>query len=80
MILDWEQYLQKARETVAEGCVLLKNDNQVLPLKKGARVSVFGRIQNHYYKSGTGYGGMVNVSKVIGVLDALRENPDVEIN
>ncbi len=80
MILDWEQYLQKARETVAEGCVLLKNDNQVLPLKKGARVSVFGRIQNHYYKSGTGSGGMVNVSKVIGVLDALRENPDVEIN
>lgn len=80
MILDWEQYLKKARETVTEGCVLIKNENQVLPLKKGTKVSVFGRIQNHYYKSGTGSGGMVNVSKVTGVLEALRDCPDVEIN
>lgn len=80
MVLDWEQYLQKARETVAEGCVLIKNENNVLPLKKGTKVSVFGRIQNHYYKSGTGSGGMVNVSKVTGVLDALKESDDIQVN
>ncbi|MGN1116449.1 MAG: hypothetical protein ACI4TH_07770, partial [Candidatus Ornithomonoglobus sp.] len=35
----------------AEGAVLLKN-NGVLPLARGCRVSVFGRMQNDYYKSG----------------------------
>ena len=37
-------------------------------------VSVFGRIQLHYYKSGTGSGGMVNVSKVTGIVDGLLES------
>ena len=80
VILDWEQYLLKARQTVSEGCVLLKNENEALPLKKGEKVSVFGRIQNHYYKSGTGSGGMVNVSKVTGVLEALREDGSIVLN
>jgi beta-glucosidase len=65
---------------VAEGVVLLKNDNNVLPLTKQSRIAVFGRIQTHYYKSGTGSGGMVNVSKVIGILDALLESPDISVN
>ncbi len=72
-ILDWEKYLDTAAEAVAEGIVLLKNEKQVLPLKKEEEVSVFGRIQLHYYKSGTGSGGMVNVSKVTGILDGLLE-------
>ncbi len=80
LILDWNAYIQTAREVVAEGCVLLENHDKVLPLKKGTTVSVFGRIQNNYYKSGTGSGGMVNVSKVIGIVDALRESGEVIIN
>lgn len=78
--LDWEKYTEAARQTVAEGCVLLKNDNGALPLEKGCRVSVFGRIQSHYYKSGTGSGGMVNVSRVVSILDGLREDKDVTVN
>ena len=78
--LDWEKYTEAARQTVAEGCVLLKNDNGALPLQKGCRVSVFGRIQSHYYKSGTGSGGMVNVSRVVSILDGLREDKDVTVN
>ena len=50
------------RKAGSEGIVLLENDRQVLPLKKGTKVSVFGRIQTHYIKSGTGSGGLVNVS------------------
>lgn len=73
-ILDWEKYLQLASETVAEGIVMLKNDNFALPLKKDEIISVFGRIQLHYYKSGTGSGGMVNVSKVTGIVDGLLES------
>lgn len=79
-ILDWNEYLAAAIDVVAEGCVLLKNDNEALPLKKNSRISVFGRIQNHYYKSGTGSGGMVNVTKVTSIVDGLRESKHVVIN
>ena len=72
--LDWNKYLQKAAETVAEGIVMLKNDNNALPLQLDETVSVFGRIQLHYYKSGTGSGGMVNVSKVTGIVDGLLDS------
>ena len=80
MVLDWIQYLETARQTVAEGVVLLRNENHVLPLIKDTRVALFGRIQLHYYKSGTGSGGMVNVSKVVGIKDALSQSPDVKVN
>ena len=80
MVLDFDRYYETARRTIAEGQVLLKNEGQVLPLPKGAKVAVFGRIQTHYYKSGTGSGGMVNVDKVTGILDALLEEGHVEVN
>ncbi len=69
--LDWNAYIEAAVRTVSEGCVLLKNENNALPLKKESSTAVFGRIQLHYYKSGTGSGGMVNVSKVVGITDGL---------
>ena len=71
--LDWNKYTEKAAQTVAEGIVMLKNNNNALPLDINETVSVFGRIQLHYYKSGTGSGGMVNVTKVTGILDGLEE-------
>lgn len=70
--LDWEKYIKASAAAVAEGVVLLKN-NGALPLKSGGEAAVFGRIQLHYYKSGTGSGGLVNVSKVIGITDGLIE-------
>lgn len=78
-ILDWKKYEDTARQTVAEGCVLLKN-NGVLPFKKEQKISIFGRIQNYYYKSGTGSGGMVNVSKVTDIPEGLRKSGHVKIN
>lgn len=77
--LDWNHYLSAAAKAVAEGIVMLKNDNGTLPLRKDEEVAVFGRIQLHYYKSGTGSGGMVNVTKVMGILDALLES-GVKVN
>ena len=71
--LDWNQYLARAAEAVAEGIVMLKNDNGALPLPAGEEIALFGRIQLHYYKSGTGSGGMVNVSKVTGIPEGLQE-------
>lgn len=78
--LDMEKYRALARQVAAESCVLLKNDEQTLPIRKGGKVSVFGRIALHYYKSGTGSGGLVNVKRVTGILDALKESEDILIN
>lgn len=72
--LDWEQYLKTAAQVVSEGIVMLKNDNDALPLNPDDEIALFGRIQLHYYKSGTGSGGMVNVSKITGIPDGLLEN------
>lgn len=80
MILDWNKYLDTARQACAEGIVLLKNDKNVLPLNGYHNIAVFGRIQNNYYKSGTGSGGMVNVSKVTGITDALLECENIKLN
>ncbi|MDE5861992.1 MAG: glycoside hydrolase family 3 C-terminal domain-containing protein, partial [Ruminococcus sp.] len=71
--LDWSRYLEKAVQVASEGIVMLENNNNTLPLDKDKPVAVFGRIQLHYYKSGTGSGGMVNVSKVTGITDGLIE-------
>ncbi len=73
--LDLKKYAQLARQAAAEGCVLLKNENNALPLQKGDRVAVFGRSAFHYYKSGLGSGGLVNTRYVTGILDALKSCP-----
>ena len=73
--LDWDAYIRCARQAAAEGIVLLRNERAVLPLAEGTRVSLFGRGQLTYYKSGTGSGGMVNVAKVTGIREALEEEP-----
>lgn len=81
-----------SREVAAEGIVLLQNpeykpagsqvneNEQVLPIKMSENVSVFGRIQAHYYKSGTGSGGAVRVDYVNGILEGLRNNPSLKLN
>ncbi|MGM0500517.1 MAG: glycoside hydrolase family 3 protein [Bacillota bacterium] len=78
--LDMEKYAALSRQAAAEGCVLLRNENQALPIKKGEKVSVFGRIQFDYYKSGTGSGGLVNTEYVVGILDALKLNDEIALN
>ena len=75
-----EGFKDFCRRLSSEGIVLLKNNNNTLPLKKNSKISVFGRIQFHYYKSGTGSGGLVNVDKVVSIIDALLENPYLDVN
>ncbi|MDD2969486.1 MAG: glycoside hydrolase family 3 C-terminal domain-containing protein [Lachnospiraceae bacterium] len=78
--LDWMEYAKTARQMVAEGCVLVKNDDKALPLIKGERISIFGRIQSDYYKSGTGSGGMVNTPYVVSIPEGLKHSGTVTIN
>lgn len=62
------------RKAAAQGAVLLKNDDAVLPLSQHDNVAVFGRCQTDYYRSGTGSGGAVNVPYTTNLLDGLRNN------
>ncbi|MBE5875914.1 MAG: beta-glucosidase [Lachnospiraceae bacterium] len=78
--LDLERYASLARQVAAEGCVLLKNENEALPLAKGDRVAVFGRCAFYYYKSGLGSGGLVNTRYVVSILDALEACEDITLN
>ena len=79
-ILDWNKYLDTAAKMVSEGIVMLKNDNNALPIDTDKEVAVFGRIQFHYYKSGLGSGGLVNTRYVVGILDALKECKEIQLD
>ena len=78
--LNWNDYIETAVETAAEGIVMLENKGDVLPLKKGTRIALFGRMQTHYYKSGTGSGGMVNVNHVTDIREGLNDCPDITLD
>lgn len=78
--LNLENYKKIARQAAAESCVLLKNEKEALPLKKGDKVAIFGRCALHYYKSGLGSGGLVNTRYVVSIPDALKECKDVTVS
>lgn len=67
------------RQMIAEGSVLLKNEN-ILPLKKGERVAVFGRCQINTYYSGMGSGGLVNRAYQINLIDGLHMAGQIQID
>lgn len=80
VVFDWKEYAKLARKMVAEGCVLVRNEDQVLPLVEGAKLAVFGRMQCHYLKSGTGSGGLVNAPYVVNLLEGLEQKSGVQLN
>lgn len=71
LTLDWNRYKDAAVKIARDGAVLLKNDNNTLPAGKDAKIALFGRMQGNYYKSGTGSGGMVNVTHVYDIREGL---------
>ena len=79
LIFDWKEYEELARKTGAEGCVLLKNDKDTLPLSTGTKVALYGRTQFDYIKSGTGSGGLVNIPYLVNVYDGFK-NAGLELD
>lgn len=75
-----EGFAEYCRVAAAEGMVLLKNENEMLPIKKDEVLSVFGRCQVDYYRSGTGSGGAVNVEYAVNALEGLRNNSVIKVN
>lgn len=78
-LFDNNKFAAVARRAVAEGIVLIKNEN-ALPLPSNTKIALFGRSQFNYYKSGTGSGGMVNTKYVIGAREALEADDRFILN
>ncbi len=73
------QSKELAREIMNEAAVLMKNDNNVLPLKQGQKVAIFGNGQKYapgtyrgYQVGGGGSGHAVSDSDIIDPITALR--------
>ena len=69
-----------SRKLAADGCVLLKNENNILPIKPENIVSFFGRTQIDYIKCGIGSGGMVHTEYVVNIIDGVLANPNINVN
>ena len=69
-----------SRASGAEGALLLRNKGKLLPIQHNENVSVFGRIQVNYYRSGTGSGGSVHVAYTTNLLDGLRSKTNLTVN
>lgn len=75
-----EGFGEVVRNAAAEGMVLLKNENHMLPVTENDRVALFGRCQINYYKSGTGSGGAVNTAYTTNLVDGFREYKNITLN
>ena len=51
-----EEHIALSKEAAREGMVLLKNEQNVLPLPKGSRIALFGKASLDYVKGGGGSG------------------------
>lgn len=78
--VPFEGFSDFSRKVAAEGAVLLKNEKQVLPIHQNRNVSIFGRTQINYYRSGTGSGGSVHVTHTTNLLDGLRRKKQIRVN
>ncbi len=78
-ITGCKEHIELSRRAAGEGIVLLKNERNVLPLKKGTKVAIFGNAQIDYIKGGGGSGN-VYCEYVRNIYDGLKMKDDrVEI-
>lgn len=65
------EHIALSKEAAIEGMVLLKNDHQLLPLKKGCKAALFGKGSFDYVKGGGGSGD-VTVSYIRNLYEGLK--------
>ena len=66
-----KEHIELSRKAAAQGMVLLKNNDSILPLKNGKRIAVFGKAQADYVKGGGGSGDVI-VAYVRSILEGLE--------
>ncbi len=69
------RHIALCREAACEGTVLLKNERDVLPLKKGTKLAIFGIAQIDYVRGGGG-SGEVYCEYIRNIYEGLREKND----
>ena len=75
-VFDWEKDHQIARQLAEESIVLLKNEGDILPLDKDAKVAFIGKYANEPRYQGGG-SSHINTSRVESALDAVTEERSV---
>ena len=65
------EHIELSRQAAAEGMVLLKNEEKTLPLKKGAKIALFGKASIDYVKGGGGSGD-VTVRYIRNLYEGLK--------
>lgn len=73
-----KEHIALSKEAAKEGMVLLKNEQNVLPLAAGSRVALFGKATFDYVKGGGGSGD-VTVSYVRNLYEGLKLQSKVSI-
>ena len=66
-----QEHIQLSREAAAEGMVLLKNQEGILPFDRGQKLAVFGKGSVDYVKGGGGSGD-VTVAYTRNLMEGLR--------
>lgn len=76
---DWIAYEEElSRDVQAAGTVLLKNENNLLPLKEGSKVSTFG--YGTIYSVSTGLVQYGTAGEYVSFYDGMTEDGKLEIN
>lgn len=70
-----KKHIELSKNAAKEGMVLLKNDNGILPLKKGTKVALFGKGTFDYVKGGGGSGD-VTVAYIRNLYEGLKLQKD----
>jgi len=64
-----------SKNAAKEGMVLVKNEENMLPLQKGSRVALFGKASFDYVKGGGGSGD-VTVAYTTNIYDGIKKLPE----
>lgn len=74
-VTNSKEHIALSKEAAKEGMVLLKNNENVLPLRKGTKVALFGKGTFDYVKGGGGSGD-VTVAYTRNLYDAFKLKKD----
>ena len=69
---DLEAHAKVARDAASEGMVLLKNENETLPLENVKTVAVYGKMAYYLVAAGTGSGGIRSNKYAVTVNQGLK--------
>ena len=71
-----KKHIELSKQAAAEGMVLLKNNNNTLPLSPNSKAAIFGKAQIDYVKGGGG-SGVVHSAYCKNIYDSLKSKINV---